>query len=63
MSHEGQMRRGKEEKARGLDTADTKYYDQQVKEGKVDPDEDTSQEDVKESLREKNHQDNKRQKK
>ena len=37
MSHEGQMRRGKEEKERKLDTTDTRYYDQQIADGKAKP--------------------------
>ncbi len=30
MSHEGKMRRGKEEKERGLDNSDTQYYEVHV---------------------------------
>ncbi len=36
MSHEGKMRRGKEEKARGLDTADTRYFDEKAAAGHED---------------------------
>jgi len=36
MSHEGMMRRGKEEKERGLDTADTRYFDEQQDKGNED---------------------------
>ena len=37
LSHEGKMRRGKEELARGLDTADTKYYQEQIAAGIPEP--------------------------
>ena len=43
MSHEGRMRRGKEEKERGLDTADTRYFDEQAAAGNKDADLSTEQ--------------------
>lgn len=36
MSHEGRMRRGKEETERKLDTADTRYFAEQKKAGNQD---------------------------
>ncbi len=36
MSHEGRIRRGKEEKERGLDTADTRYFDEKAADGHED---------------------------